>query len=127
MSDSAPTNLYFTDAGDAENGTESIYDPPEPYRAVTLVAAKSAAQARYLAWKADEWNLGDLREQTWKCTRLVLRDVGLPVGVLDVINDYWGYTCEKCWGRPCSCYPCDDAACLMRAGKAHFTSECPTW
>ena len=119
-------NVYFTDAGwiTIRYGE---YDPPEDWRAVRLVAAAKPAQARYLAWKADPYHLGDLHEQTWKHTRLIAKDVDLPLGLVEDDSPYWGYTCEKCWGTPCCCYPCDDEACLLRAGAPHYTSGCPKW
>lgn len=103
-------NIYLVDAGDVmDYHYGHDYEPPEEWHSVSLIAAPTPARARYLHWKSEQGALGDLREQSWKQTKLVVRSVDEPEGKLPCTSDWWYWTCDQCWGQFCECGPADES------------------
>ncbi|KKL52626.1 hypothetical protein LCGC14_2283590 [marine sediment metagenome] len=99
-----PLNAYFLDCGEVpfaccDVGGQTHY---ETERLVGIVVAKTSQMARYAFWKANEWDLGDLNEVTWKETRLVARDVQYECGIVDFGHPLWKLTCPAHWGQKCT-------------------------
>lgn len=95
-------NVYFVSAGEVTDcGRE--WEPPETFVLCDLVAAETRSQARYELWRTEQWLLGDLRDQRWAETRLLLSDVDRECGRLGWIDPLWELTCPEHWGLPCLC------------------------
>lgn len=73
-------NLYFVLSKNIHEygGQEDAYgyDPPEDYCIVELVIAKSAAQAKYIAWKKDDPFAQNIEDMPKFQVRLRQKDVG---------------------------------------------------
>jgi len=76
-------NLYLVMSEELCSAGEDWYDPPEWYRIVELVVARSHGQARWLAWSADD-GPGDVRDMPKFAVRL--KGVGMD-GPARIVSD----------------------------------------
>jgi hypothetical protein len=95
-------NVYFVSAGEVTDyGRE--WEPPETYVLCDLVAADTRSQARYELWRTETWVLGDLHEQRWTETQLIVKDVDRERGRLKFNDPLWKLACPEHPGKPCVC------------------------